>query len=315
MTDDLLGTALDVVRRHLAPTPLVEVDLPGIDRPVRLKLESLQPSGSFKVRGALAALTAYATEGRPVVTASAGNHALGVAHAARLTGARAIVVVPENASSAKVAALRDCERTADVEVRLAGRSYEEAEAAALALAEAGHRYVSAYNDPWVIVGQGSIVAELSQQQPGGGTVVVPVGGGGLAAGCGLAAAATSVGWQVVGVEAARSTAVSAAVAVGAVVPVEVGDTIADGLAGNIEPGCVTPGLVAASGVRLARAEEPAIRTAVAELARHGIVAEGSAAVTLAALRAGLVPGDDPVVLVITGRNIAPDLLARLITEG
>ena len=156
-----------------------------------LKLETLQPTGSFKVRGALVAVAAAVAEDpdRPVVTASAGNHGLGVAFAAQGSGLRAVVVIPENASEAKRAAL---ERF-DVEIVRHGMTYDEAEAHALALAAGGARFISAYNDPDVIAGQGTIALELFDQVPGLTTIIAPVGGGGLVAGLALAADGTDRG--------------------------------------------------------------------------------------------------------------------------
>src|SRR5204863_2921806 len=160
---------------HLAPTPLVESDGFG------LKLESLQPTGSFKVRGAVAALTAL-DPSDPVVTASAGNHGLALAWAAERLGFDATVVVAETASPAKIAGLRRFPAALVVH----GADYDEAERHALSLPG---RYVSPYNDPDVIAGAGTIASELSAAE----TIVVPIGGGGLASGIALAGGARVVG--------------------------------------------------------------------------------------------------------------------------
>lgn len=303
-----MAAADTVVRAHLAPTPLVRVELEGFSAPAYLKLESLQPTGSFKVRGALAAVSAAVRDGRPVVTASAGNHGLGVAFSAARLGAGATVVVPETASPAKVTALR----AFDIDLRLIGADYDAAERAAMHLAaERGTRFLSAYTDADVIAGQATVVREVAGQLAGPFTVVVPLGGGGLAAGTAIGA---PPGTRVVGVEAYASRAVSAAMGAGRIVGIEVGPTIADGLAGNLAPDATTPALLAGHGVLLRTVDEPAIGAAVRELAlRHGIVAEGSAAVGVAAARAGQVPADRPTVFVITGRNLAADRLARLLT--
>jgi len=311
-TEAMLEEAQRLVAQHLRPTPVVDWSSPdhGV---LRLKLESLQPSGSFKVRGALCAMSAYAVgsdaEGG-VVTASAGNHALGVAEAARLVGGRATIVVPETASTAKIEALRRY----PVDLRLVGHSYDEAEREALRLAaETGARYVSAYNDAWVIAGQSSVVAEVAHQIDGPVTVVVPVGGGGLVAGSALEAGRHAGRIRVVGVETEASMAVSAAVAAGRTVEVPVSETICDGLAGNIEEGCVTPDAVRANGVPLVSVSEDAVRAAVRDLAVHaGVVVEGSSAVTLAAVAEGLIPRDRPLLLVPTGRNLAPSLLTEVL---
>ncbi len=229
-----LDAAAAVVAERLAPTPLVAA--PALGEDVWLKLETLQPTGSFKVRGGLAALARLG--GEPVVTASAGNAGLGVAWAASALGVRATIVVAETASPAKVAALE----ALPVTLVRHGEDYDAAEAHALTLA--GATYVSSYNDTGLIAGQASIGRELDARIRGPLTVVAPTGGGGLAAGLGLwAAQRPGGGARVVAVEAERSRAMSTALAAGELTPVVVGDTIADGLAGNIEPGSVTFPLV------------------------------------------------------------------------
>ena len=230
-----LAEAQTVVQTYLDRTPLVRVDLGGFDPPTYLKLESLQPTGSFKVRGALAAVATAARDGRPVVTASAGNHGLGVAFAATRLNARATVVVPENASTVKVEALRGF----DIDLLLVGDRYDAAEQAALRIAEQTNaEFISAYTHPDVIAGQATAVGEVAEQVVGPFRIVVPVGGGGLAAGTALAAPARA---SVVGVEAQASRAVSASMSAGRVIDVDVEPTIADGLAGNIAADTITPG--------------------------------------------------------------------------
>ncbi|MBF8185354.1 pyridoxal-phosphate dependent enzyme [Nonomuraea sp. K274] len=301
---DDLDRAWAAVGGRLAPTPLVPTALaPG----ALLKLESFQPTGSFKVRGAIAALSALPA-GVAAVTASAGNHALGMAHAAKATGRKVTVVVAETASPAKVSALRRF----PVELVRHGPDFDAAEAHALELAGRDLVYVSAYNDTHVIAGQATIGRELDSQAAGPLTVVCGVGGGGLAAGLGLWAERRG-DVRVVGVEAAASRGVSASVAAGHVVTVTVGETIADGLSGNIEPGCVTPSLISGR-VRLASVTEPETREAMRWLfTRHGLVAEGAGAVGVAAVLAGKVEKTvGRLVVVLSGRNIAPAAYAEAV---
>lgn len=306
-------SAAEVVARHLSPTPVVASPLLG--ERVLLKLETLQPTGSFKVRGALVAL-ANVLAGDPggrVVTASAGNHGLGVAFAARALGLPATIVLPENVSSAKRAAL---ERFGDgVEVVAHGSTYDAAEAYALALATHGARFVSPYNDPDVIAGQATITLELFDQTDDLRAIVAPVGGGGLVAGLCLAAAQHRE-TDVYGVEADASPAVSASVAAGRVVEIHEEPTIADGLAGNVERGSVTIGLIARHVRRLLRADEAAIRQAVRFLAaEHGLVVEPSGAIGVGAVLSGLLePGSGETVIVISGRNVAAGLLADILSH-
>jgi threonine dehydratase len=302
-----LERARAVVAEHLRPTPLVDT---GAAPGALLKLESWQPTGAFKVRGALAALSALPEEvrARGVVAASAGNHALGVAFAAARLGVAATIVVPATASAAKVAAL---ER---FPVRLVqhGDDYDAAERHALALAAEGFHYLSGYNDPHVIAGQATIGPELRAHLDGPLTVVAPAGGGGLSSGLGLWAAGEQ-DVRVVAVEAEASRALSASVAAGRVVEVPVGPTLADGLAGNLEPGSITPALVAAHVHAFTSVTEDEIRAAMRYLATdHGLVAEASGAVPVAALLTGKVPVHGRAVAVVTGRNIAlPTLAAAL----
>jgi threonine dehydratase len=303
--------AWEVVRRHLAVTPVVAA--PQLGRHVSLKVETFQPTGSFKVRGGLAAVAATlaSTPGRAVVAASAGNHGLGLAYAASVLGAKVTVIVPRLASAAKVSALQQF----DMRLVLHGEGYSEAEAHALDLAAAdGGHFVSPYNDPDVIAGQGTLARELLAQVPNLGIVVVPVGGGGLVAGVSLALAGTTV--RVVGVESEASPSMSAAVSAGTIVPITVEPTLADGLAGNLEAGAITVDIALHQGVEILTVSEADIRSAMVYAAhKMGLVLEGAGAVGVAAVRAGLVPpegsGRETVVL-LTGRNVAPALLEEVL---
>jgi threonine dehydratase len=305
---DDLDAAWALVGERLAPTPLVPAPALGDD--MHLKLETLQPTGSFKVRGGLAALSRAG--GGPVITASAGNAGLGIAWAAAALGVSATVVVAETASPAKVAALE----ALPVTLIRHGAGYDEAEEHALALAVDGMTYVSSYNDTGVIAGQSTIGRELDDQLPGPLTVASPLGGGSLSSGLGLWAAGREAA-RVVAVEAERSPAFSTALAAGAITPIEVGDTLADGLAGNIEPGAVTFELVREHVAAVASVTEPEIEEAIRFLARaHGIVAEGAGAAAVAAVMAGRVVHEEgTLVVVVTGRNIALPRLAEVLASG
>lgn len=251
------------------------------------------------MRGALAALSALPPRTH-VVAASAGNHGLAVAWAAARLGLEATVVVAETASPAKVDAIRR------YPARLVqhGVDYDGAERHALSL---GGHYVSPYNDRDVIAGAGTIALELGDVD----TIVVPVGGGGLAAGVGLAAHA-----RVIGVVAEASPALQAAVAAGAVVEVELRDTLADGLAGNLEPGSVTVSLCARHLAGIVAVSEAEIARAMRHLVReHGIVAEGSGAAGVAALLAGKVDAVGRTVAVVSGRNVTLETFARVLHGG
>ncbi len=298
-----LDAAWSTVSARLAPTPLVASPLAP---DAWLKLETLQPTGSFKVRGALSSLSRLPT-GHHVIAASAGNHGLAVAWAASLFGLQATVVVSEQASPAKIAKLR----AQPIELILHGTA-DAAEAYAPTLVGPGSTYVSPYNDTMVIAGTSTVGRELETQASGPLTIVVPVGGGGLLAGVALWARRRR-DVELVGVEACASLAVSTAVAAGKTVPIIYGDTLADGLAGNIEPGSVTPSLL--GDARFVCATEAEIRAAMRWLMiHHGLIAEGAGAAGVAAVLAGKVPAVRKLVVLVTGRNVTPERYAAAITE-
>jgi threonine dehydratase len=306
-----IAAAWRIVREHLTVTPVVPAAVLGPG--VSLKLETIQPTGSFKVRGGLAAVAATLAgePGRAVVASSAGNHGLGLAYAAEKLNAKVTVVVPLHASAAKVSALQQF----DVRLELHGEGYSEAETHALHIAaEEGSRYISPYNDPDVIAGQRTIGRELLEQVPNLGTVVVPCGGGGLVAGLSLALAGSGV--RVVAVESEASPSMSAALAAGKVVPITVEPTLADGLSGNIEAGAVTVEIALTQHIEVVTVSEADIRSAMVFAAlKMGLVLEGAGAVGVAALRAGRVnaPSDGrETVILLTGRNIAPALLEEVL---
>lgn len=314
-----MGHARNAVRAYLSPTPLIESDVDG--RGCHLKLETFQPSGAFKVRGAIAAASRLPSGSR-IVTASAGNHALGIAWAAAQLDIPATVVIAETASAAKRAAL---ERL-PIDLVIHGSTYDEAEALALHLAtDPGRRatFVSPYNDPDVIAGQATIVDEILDQVPGTGplTIIVPGGGGGLLAGCAIRARERAIPERpirLVGVESAQSRGLSASVRAGETVVVDIGTTIADGLAGNLEPGSITVALLRDAPIEMVAVTDEQIAEGIRLLVRqHGIVAEGAGAAAVAALHAGLIPdqdGDGDIVAIVSGRNIALPVLAGIL-EG
>jgi len=310
-TVDDLDRAWRAVGEYLVPTPLL---VTGMAADTWLKVDSWQPTGSFKVRGALAALSALDERSKAagVVAASAGNHGLGVAYGATRLGIPATVVVPRTASAAKVAALAEFA----VDLVQHGEDYDAAEAYAISIAGDGRAFISPYNDPNVIAGQATIGRELSDQLTPPFTVVAPIGGGGLVAGLSLWAT-TQAGVRVVGVEAVASRAVSAAVTRGSIAPVPIADTLADGLAGNLEPGSITPEIIAKYTQALTAVTEAEIRDGMRFLAAdHGLVVEGSGAVAIAALLAGKVEAQGRrIVVVVTGRNIALPALADVLAAG
>ncbi len=304
-----------VVGEHLAPTPLIGSGVAG--REVLLKLETFQPTGSFKVRGAIAAIAALPSGSR-VVTASAGNHALGVAWASVRLGVLATVVIAETASPAKRSALE----ALPVELIVHGPDYDAAEAYGLFLANDPERratYVSPYNDPHVIAGHATILDEILDQHTSDRplTVIVPGGGGGLLAGIALRAEALATARRpiaVYGVESAQSTALSTSVRAGEWTEVAIGRTVTDGLAGNLEPGSITVDLLLGRIAGFVTVSDDQIGDTIRTLARaHGLVAEGGGAAALAAIRSGAIPKvEGDLVAVVSGRNIALPVLAAIL---
>jgi threonine dehydratase len=283
---------------------------------VFVKLESLQVTGSFKIRGALAAVDAAhrVDPNGAVITASAGNHGLGIAHAASLLGVRATVVVPANASVAKVKKLS----TYKIELIQFGSSYDEAQSHAKDLAdERSIRFISPFNDSDVIAGQSTIFDEMLRQAPAIEHVVVSVGGGGLISGTLLSRDAQDRSdIRVTGVQPEESAALYHVLRGATMSDIVHNPTIADGLAGGGDDGAITNELIAKSGIDLVLVPEVEIRRAVREIAENnGLVMEGSAAASYAAIAANHV--DDVtsrVGFIASGRNISHELLIELLSE-
>ncbi len=292
-TEHDFSRARVAVRQLLAPTRLMQ--LPGNRY---LKLESRQPTGAFKVRGAISALSRLPA-GSEIVTASSGNHAIGIAWSAQRLNQRATIVVPETTSPRKLVVLHEMDAT----VLQVGSSVDDAEAHALQLAAEGATYVSAYNDPHVIAGQATVLEELLPNIEGDFTVIVPVSGGGLISGIAMRAAKiTDRRINIIGVEAEASMALSTSVKAGEVVDVPIGETLADGLAGNIEVGSITVDILKDHPPTFTTVGEEQIRRAIRELyTDHDLVAEGAAATSYAAMHTLDLEG--PIVALITGRNI------------
>jgi threonine dehydratase len=305
--------AAAVLRPYLPPTPLRRSFALREQGPAFLKLECWQPTGSFKVRGALHVLATLSPEEkrRGVVAASAGNHALGVAFAAQALGAdvRTTLFVPDSAPRAKVGKLR----TFPVEVRQQGATYDDAHALAVAhAARTGALYVHAFQDPRTAAGQGTVALELLDQMRDVAAVVVPVGGGGLVAGMATALKARAPRTRVIAVQPDASPALRESLRRGRpLLEFPAGPTIADGLAGGIgEIAFEHRDLIDEVVVVPERDIEDAV---VALLAEDQVVAEGSGAVGVAAVRAGLVPvSDGPVAIVVTGANIDLSVVRRLL---
>ncbi len=306
ITDEHLDLASEVVRAHALRTPLVPA--PRLGARVLLKLETEQRTGAFKLRGALAKLASLRDEERakPIVTASAGNHGLGVAEAAARLGFAAKVYVPKGAPLVK----RDGITTRGSHVFVTDASgYDETERIAREAArELGATFISPFDDPWVAAGNGGTVGlEIFEQLGRADVVVAPVGGGGLMAG--LAAARRRAGRErtrLVGVQSAACPAMKRSIEEGrAIERMDAdGPTLAEGLEGGVSP--TTFALVRDAVERIDLVTEDAIRDAM-RFAREelGRTVEGSAATVIAWARehAASEPGEHAIVLVVTGRNV------------
>jgi threonine dehydratase len=279
---------------------------------VRLKEEQRQRTGSFKVRGAYNHVSRL-PPGSRVVAASAGNHAQGVALAAALANLSATIFMPTTASLPKVKATQDYGAT----VRFSDGAIDDAVRDAKAYADAeGAVFVPPFDDRLVIAGQGTVGLEMIAEAPDAATVVIPIGGGGLVAGVGAAVKALAPHVQVVGVEAAGAASMKASLAAGEVRAITSLSTIADGIAVK-SPSELTLAHAQAFVDEVVTVTDEQIGEALlALLERAKVVVEPSGAAALAAVLAGAVRRDrGPVAVLLSGGNVDPLLLSRLIEHG
>jgi threonine dehydratase len=275
-----------------------------------LKLESLQPVGAFKLRGAYTAIRRLPEAARHngVITYSSGNHGQAVAYAAQLVGVRAVVVMPETAPAVKVAGVKKW----GGEVVLAGRTSEDRQRQAEAIAQRdGLAIVPPFDHPDIVAGQATLGLEIAEQLPDVRTVVVPVGGGGLIAGVvtGLVAAGSAA--RVWGVEPVGAPKLKRSLEAGQPVRLDRTTSIADGLI-TLTVGAVPFAQLASHRDRMAGValvEDDALRDAVHFLWREcHLAVEPSGAATTAAVRSGALRPVPPTVLVVSGGNVDPSLL-------
>lgn len=307
-----------VVRR----TPLVRVDLPERSNAVWLKCESLQHGGAFKLRGAYNFVSRLSPEVRErgLVTYSSGNHAQGVAYAARMFGVPSVIVMPEDAPRVKVEATR---ALGGQVVREGTTTTERRRRAETIVGERGGTIVPPFDHPDIIAGQGTAALETLEQlhraremgqgaAGAPGLVVVPIGGGGLIAGHVAALREAEPDCRVVGVEPSGAASMLRSLAAGHPVTLDRVETLADGLK-PVRPGDLTFRHVQEGGVTVVLVEDDALVEAIRFCWRRGLVVEPSGAATVAALLAGKVDlegveGD--VVALLSGRNVDPGLMSR-----
>jgi threonine dehydratase len=301
---------------HVSETPLVWSQsfsrITGRD--VHLKAECMQRAGSFKIRGALNVLTRL--EGRPVVAASAGNHAQGVALAASFTGSPCTLFMPETAPIPKIKATEDY----GADVRLVGISLADAVEAAIEYSESsGAHFVHPYDDPLIVAGQGTLGLEVLEQLPEVGTVVIPTGGGGLLAGTALALKTLRPSVKVIGVEIEAAAVYSESRRLGTLVtdfPRGL-PTVADGIAVSV-PSELVWEIVETHVDDLVVVNDAETTSALAYvLDRSKIMVEPAGAVGVAALMEKRIPDDapDPICIVLSGGNIDLMLLGKAVRHG
>jgi len=311
---DNIKQARERIRNYIKITPLQIAphlsELTGAS--VYLKLESEQITGSFKVRGALNRLMTLSKEEteKGVITASTGNHGLGVAFASQQLGIHAKVVFPIGASTVK----RDRMEQAGVEI-IQEVGYEEVEPYGRKLAkDRGLTYISPYNDPEIVAGAGTSGLEIIEQQDGIDVVFVPIGGGGLISGIATIIKSKSPTTQVIGVQSEASPEVHDSWVTGHWVESEESDSLAQGLMGGVESDSITLDIIKEYVDRIILVSEDSIKRAMRFLFENeALLIEGAGAVTTAALmeNASEFTGKK-VVLLLSGGNISKeDLLAQI----
>ncbi|MEU2107534.1 threonine ammonia-lyase [Streptomyces sp. NPDC019507] len=285
-----------------------------VGSPVHLKCENLQRTGSFKLRGAYVRISGLRPEERAagVVAASAGNHAQGVALASSLLGVHSTVFMPKGAPLPKVAATRDY----GADVRLHGHVVDETLAAAQEYAhETGAVFIHPFDHPDIIAGQGTVGLEILEQCPEVRTIVVGVGGGGLVAGIAVAVKALRPDVRLIGVQAEGSAAYPPSLAAGRPVSIESPATMADGIKVG-RPGDVPYALVEELVDDVRTVSEDALSSALLLcLERAKLVVEPAGASPVAALLSDPGAYDGPVVAVLSGGNVDPLLMQRILRHG
>ena len=311
--DDIRAAAVrlqgHVLRTPLRHSPWLSKHA-GLD--VFLKLETLQPTFSFKIRGAFNAvlrlIESYGRDVPPLVTASAGNHGRGLAYAANTAHLALTVYVPETAPRTKLDAIRESGATLKV-----CRNYDEAETRAKEHGATGAAlFLSAYSHEDVIAGAGTIGLEILEDDPRIASVIVPIGGGGLISGVAIAMSESSSDCRVIGIEVEASSPFTQGLAAGRIVPIDVGDSLADGLTGNLDPDTMTFEIVRARVDAIHLVSEAHLARAVTGLAREEkIIAEAAgAAATAGVLAHGAQAG--PVAVIVSGANIDSEKLKTLL---
>ncbi|MCE4619530.1 MAG: threonine ammonia-lyase [Desulfurococcales archaeon] len=307
--------AREVISEYIHVTPLEESATFSkmSNARVYLKYENLQKTGAFKARGALYKVYKIKDEYKGIVAASAGNHAQGVAYAAKIFGLKAVIVMPETASISKIEATKSY----GAEVVLAGRVFDETLQVAKRIAqEKGYYLVHAFDDPDVMAGQGTIALELLEQAGDFDSVVVPIGGGGLISGIASVLSTEKPEVRVYGVEPAAAPKTLISLREGKPVRVEPKPTIADGLVVKML-GHYTFQVIKETVSGVYTVEEDEIAHAIYLLLERGkVLAEGAGAASLAAIIHGKAPvRGDTTISIVSGGNIDLTHIYRIILRG
>lgn len=306
-----IQSAEQKIRPHIPRTP-VEL-APSLGDGVWLKLENVNLTHSFKVRGALNAMLhlSEAERARGIIAASSGNHAQGIAWAAQIVGATAQIVMPDYTARRKIAGVRRW----GAEPIIHGATYDEAEQEARRLEhERGLTFISAYNDARVIAGAGTVGLEILDALPDVQRVIVPIGGGGLISGIATAIKAQRPDVEIIGVNAAESPDMYNHF-YQLDMPTD-GDTLADALAGAIEDNSLTLEIVPRLVDRLVLVSEHDIMRAMRWLVYEaGWVGEGGGVVGIAAILSHTVASEPGTVVVVSGGNVDADSLHDVLTGG
>ena len=302
---------------HIVPTPLRHSEwLSSVaGGSVYLKLECVQVTNSFKIRGALNATLRLMESGTPpvIVTASAGNHGRAIAYAAQRLGLPAVVFTPATAPETKKAAIRRLGAALHDDPP----DYDEAERRARDYAhDRGGVYLSPYNHPDVIAGAGTTGLELFDALPNLDVVIVPIGGGGLASGVAMAVKSAAPRAVVVGVEVEASRPFAIGRERGRITHIDVKPSLADGLVGNLEPGSMTFDMVLRHVDEFVSVSEDHLRSAIHGLAgEEHLIAEGAGATAAAAvLAADVIRPNQRAAVLVTGGNIDLATFSRLVGD-
>jgi len=314
---DTIREAYQKIRNFVRKTPLIHStylsELCG--NKVYLKLENLQLTNAFKIRGALNSMLNLNTEEKTkgIVTASSGNHAQGIALAARYLNIPAKIVIPKNISEAKLYKIMQYNVTVIQE-----GEFDEIEQKARTLStQEGLTYISPYNDLNIIEGQGTIALEIYEDLKDVDVILVPIGGGGLISGIAFASKALNSDIKVIGVQTKGASTMYNSWKTGKIIEVEEFATIAEGLSGGLEPGAITFDIIQNNVDQIVLVDEESVKKAIQLLWElEGQIVEGAGAVVVAFLLENPQKfRNKNIVAVISGGNITESLLKKIITES